>query len=214
MFTGLIRHRAKVLRIATEKRGPGLQGMELTLARPKGLNRTREGDSVAINGVCLTVKKVGRSGLSFDLVPETLARSNLGTLRHGDEVNLEPSLRLGDQLGGHLVYGHVDATATVVSLQPEGQGMRLVCATPTHLAPLIAEKGYVCLDGVSLTVAAVREGSFAVVLIPETLKRTTLGRKVPGQALNIEADPVARYVAACLEHGQAPPAQADAGVAR
>jgi riboflavin synthase len=131
-------------------------------------------------------------------VPETLARSNLGDLQAGDAVNLEASLRAGNEIGGHLVYGHVDATTVVLGKHPEGSGFRLWCVTPANLAPLIAEKGYIALDGVSLTVAALAEGEFAVALVPETIKRTTLGRKETGSALNLEVDPIARYVVHAL----------------
>jgi len=156
------------------------------------------GDSIAVNGVCLTVAAHAGTVLDFDVIPETLARSNLGQLSAGADVNLESSLKVGDRLDGHLVYGHIDATAAIIRIEPEGQGVRMWCATPASIAPLVCEKGYVALDGISLTVAAVDGGDFAVALIPETLKRTTLGRKRPGDVLNIEADPVARYVASVL----------------
>jgi riboflavin synthase len=158
----------------------------------------RLGDSVAVNGVCLTVAAHHGTVLDFDVIPETLARSNLGELSVGADVNLEMSLKVGDRLDGHLVYGHIDATTIIVRIEPEGQGVRMWCAIPPALASLVCEKGYVALDGTSLTVAAVEGAGFAVALIPETLKRTTLGRKRTGDALNIEADPVARYVAAVL----------------
>jgi riboflavin synthase len=134
-------------------------------------------------------------------VPETLARTTLGALAPGDVVNLEPSLRVGDALGGHLVYGHVDATTTIKKMIPEGPGFRMWCSTPLGAEPMIVAKGYVALDGVSLTVAEVAQDrrSFAVALIPETLKRTTLGAAREGAVLNFEADPVARYVAALLK---------------
>jgi len=169
-----------------------------------GLSNSALGASVAVNGVCLTVASVEGAQIAFDVVPETLSRSNLGELQRGDFVNVEPSLRLGDELGGHLVYGHVDATAVVLGKHPEGQGYRMWCVTPPALAPLIAEKGYVALDGVSLTVAAVGAGQFAVVLVPETITRTTLGRKDAGAALNLEADAVARYVAHILGRRKPP----------
>ena len=156
------------------------------------------GDSIAVNGVCLTVAARRDRMFEFDIIPETLSRSNLGSLVVGAAVNVEPSLRLGDSLDGHLVYGHVDATTAIERVDDEGQGARMWCRTPTIVAPLICLKGYVALEGVSLTVAAVEEGRFAVALIPETLKRTSLGRKRPGDLLNIEADPVARYVASVL----------------
>ena len=135
-------------------------------------------------------------------MPETLARTNLGGLVPGDIVNLEPSLRFGDEMGGHLVYGHVDATTTLEKKIPEGPGFRVWCSIPHAAEPMIVAKGYVALDGVSLTVAEVASDrrSFAVALIPETMKRTTLGTAREGAVLNLEADPVARYVAALLSH--------------
>ena len=141
-----------------------------------------------------------RGCLSFDVVPETLARSNLGDLKAGDVVNLEPSLRLGDPLGGHLVYGHVDTTVQIERKLSEGPGFRMWCSAPPALRPMIVAKGYVALDGVSLTVAEVDASrpSFAVALIPETLARSTLGRAQAGDRLNLEVDPVARYVQASI----------------
>ncbi len=150
-------------------------------------------DSVAIDGVCLTVVAHNERTLRFEVVPETLGRSTLGTLRTGSRVNVELSLRLGDRLGGHLVYGHVDATARIIGKEPEGQGHRLSIEIPTALRRYIVEKGYVAVDGVSLTVASVASGSFDVALIPETSARTTLGSKGNGDAVNLEVDPVARY---------------------
>jgi riboflavin synthase len=192
MFTGIITAMANVMRVS-----PGKGGLELTIDKPKGFIGAQEGDSVAINGVCLTVKSHNGS-LVFDVIPETLNRSNLKDLKKGEPVNVEPSLRVGDFVGGHMVYGHVDATCAIVGKEPEGQGYRLWCSTPPGLGKLIVEKGYVSLDGASLTVAEVKAGRFAVALIPETLKRTTLGRKAVGDSLNIEVDPVARYIAAYM----------------
>jgi riboflavin synthase len=195
MFTGLVMHLEPVKRVSA-KGG----GLELAIARPQTPRDIAAGDSIAVNGVCLTVTAVTPGELLFDVIPETLARSDLGALRPSDEVNVELSLRLGDALGGHLVYGHVDAATTILRVEPEGLGSRIWCSTPPGLERLIADKGYVCLDGVSLTVAATAPGRFAVALIPETLKRTTLGRKTAGSSLNVEVDPVARYVAAALEN--------------
>ena len=192
MFTGIINASGRVAR-----QTPDRQGVELTIAAPVVFAKTRDGDSIAVNGVCLTAKRPGAE-LVFDVVPETLARTNLGSLQTGDEVNLEPSLRVGDEIGGHLVYGHVDGVCRIVQRQEQGQGFRMWCELPVSLRAFVVEKGYVSLDGVSLTVAGVEEDRFCVALIPETLKRTTLGRKAVGDLLNIEADPVARYVAALL----------------
>jgi riboflavin synthase len=192
MFGGIISHTEEVANFIANA-----GGLELRIKRDHGFPRQPTGASVCVNGVCLTVKR-SQDLLVFDVVPETLRRSNLGDLREGELVNLEASLRVGDQIGGHFVYGHVDATSDIVAKDPEGPGYRMWCTTPPALERLIVEKGYVALDGVSLTVAAAEAGRFAVALIPETLKRTTLGRKGPGQSLNIEADPVARYVAALV----------------
>jgi riboflavin synthase len=194
MFTGIISHLTPVIRV-----GKNAGGLELVVARPDDRRELVPGNSVAINGVCLTAKAVSATEVGFDVIPETIARSNLGALSAGDLVNWEASLRAADELGGHLVYGHVDATCEIVRKDPEGQGVRMWCATPPKLAHLIVEKGYVSLDGVSLTVAQTAGDRFAVALIPETLKRTTLGRKSTGLSLNIEVDPVARYVAAQLQ---------------
>lgn len=193
MFTGIIRALGRV-----QSSTPDRQGLELSIDAGQAFAGTRDGDSIAVNGVCLTAKRPG-AGLLFDVVPETLERSDLGALRNGDEVNLEASLRAGDEIGGHLVYGHVDGVCAIVRRQAQGQGVRIWCELPASLRPFVTEKGYVTLDGVSLTVADVEAGVFSVALIPETLKRTTLGRKAVGDLLNIEADPVARYVAALLK---------------
>jgi riboflavin synthase len=193
MFTGIIPRLASVTR-ATRRSG----GIELAIEKLEILIGSQDGDSIAINGVCLTVKQHNGT-VVFDVIPETLARTNLGSLTKSDLVNVEPSLRVGDLVGGHMIYGHVDATCTIVRKEKEGQGYRLWCKTPSTLRSLIVEKGYVSLDGASLTVAQVKRDQFAVALIPETLKRTTLGRKGAGASLNIEVDPVARYVAAQLQ---------------
>lgn len=174
-------------------------GLKLSIRTPAGLSAKR-GDSISINGVCLTVVDDG-DPLGFDVVPETVSRTNLSELRQDDGVNLEASLRAGDPIGGHLVYGHVDATTVVLSKAKEGDGARMWCVTPPELGQLIAEKGSVALEGVSLTIAAVREGEFAVALIPETLAKTTLGEVEEGSSLNLEADPIARYVAHALRSG-------------
>lgn len=150
-------------------------------------------DSIAINGVCLTVTAIDHNVVDFDVVPETLARSALGSARKGERVNVEYALRAGDRMGGHFVYGHVDAAAKVLARTPEGQGARLRVELPETLRPLVREKGFVSADGVSLTVAAVGDDWFEIALVPETITRTTLGRRAPGDLVNLEADPIARY---------------------
>jgi len=157
------------------------------------------GESVANSGACLTVVERGGGLVGFDAVPETLARTIIGGWRPGTRVNLERALRLSDRLGGHLVAGHVDAVGEVLARKPEGQGARLTISLPPALAPLVAEKGSVAIDGVSLTVASAGRDRFEVALIPETLARTTLGEATPGRLVNLEADVVARHVARLRE---------------
>ena len=193
MFSGLIAHLGTVAAVVPEAAG----GVRLYVMAPEAIAEGVEPkDSIAICGVCLTVVAHDNATISFDVVPETLDRSTLGTLSPGSEVNLELSLRLGDRLGGHLVYGHVDARAAIVAKINEGQGHRLSVALPAALAPYIVEKGYVTVDGVSLTVAAVGAEHFEIALIPETSARTTLGKKTTGDLVNLEIDPIARYALA------------------
>jgi len=174
--------------------------MTLSIEPVLPIDGIRPGASIAVNGVCLTVVDAGGL-LTFEVVAESLSRTNLGELLQGDDVNLESSLRVGDEIGGHFVYGHIDATTIVLAKREEGLGCRMWCTTPPALEPLIAEKGSIALDGVSLTVAQIAQGEFAVALIPETLSHTTLGRKDAGSTLNLEADPIARYVAHIMARG-------------
>jgi riboflavin synthase len=146
----------------------------------------------------------GQGLVSFDAVPETLSRTTLGSWSAGTVVNLERALRLSDRLGGHLVAGHVDAVGEVLARAAEGQGARLTLSLPAPVAPLVAEKGSVAVDGVSLTVARAHRDRFEVALIPETLARTTLGQARPGAPVNLEADLVARHLARLGEFGAAP----------
>jgi riboflavin synthase len=151
-------------------------------------------DSIAVDGVCLTATAVETDVITFDLVPETLSRSTLGDRARGDRVNVEYSLKVGDRLGGHFVYGHVDATARVLRRTSEGQGERMRIELPAALRGMVVTKGFVAVDGVSLTVALTGDGWFEIALIPETLARTTLGERPAGSRVNLEADPLARYV--------------------
>jgi riboflavin synthase len=195
MFTGLVSDVGAVERIV-----PRQGGARLTL-RPRAMavDALVLGESVACSGVCLTVVERGGGLVSFDAVPETLARTTIGGWRPGALVNLERALALGDRLGGHLVQGHVDAVGEVVSRGAEGQGARLAIALPPAIAPLVAEKGSIAVDGVSLTVATAARDRFEVALIPETLARTTFGEARPGTKVNLEADVIARHVARLRE---------------
>jgi len=190
MFTGLIAYRGTVIGVEPLRGG----GATLRI-RCDGVERERPEakDSIAIDGVCLTATGVAESDVTFDVIPETLACSTLGERVAGDRVNVEYAVRLGERIGGHWVYGHVDAAAPVLAREPEGQGERMRIASPTAVAPMIAQKGFVAVDGVSLTVAAVQPEWFEVALIPETLARTTLGSRIPGSRVNLEVDPIARY---------------------
>lgn len=194
MFTGVIRARGVVvsLRRALSPR---------LVLRVAGL-RARVGDSVAVDGVCLTVARraglpAGQAGarLTFDLLAETLRATTLGRRRPGDRVNLEPALRLGDPVGGHWVLGHVDGVGRLVRRRPTAAGLAVVIAAPPSLRRYLAPKGAIAVDGVSLTLGPRRPGrTFTVFLIPQTVAATTLARKQPGDLVNLEADPIARYV--------------------
>ena len=162
--------------------------------------RARPGDSIAVNGACLTATRAPKRGiLSFDVSAETWRRTNLGGLSKGERVNLEPALRAGEALGGHLVSGHVDAPARLLALErlPEGFS-RLRVELPAELRRLVALKGSVAVDGVSLTVTKVSERWFESVLVPHTLIHTNLAWRRPGDILNVEVDLIARYVRAAL----------------
>jgi riboflavin synthase len=148
------------------------------------------GDSVAIDGICLTVVSAGAGRLTFDVVPETLGRVK----RFGNEVNVEPALRVGDELGGHYVQGHVDAVGRIQSVEAEAESLRVFVEAPEDVLRYCVEKGSITVDGVSLTIAELAEDAFAVALIPHTLDATTLSDLRPGQAVNLETDVLAKYV--------------------
>ncbi len=191
MFTGLVSDVGVVERVVPRQGGARLH------LRPRrmAVDGVALGESIACAGACLSVVERGDGLLAFEAVPETLSRTTVGTWKPGTRVNLERSVALGERLGGHLVQGHVDAVGEVLGCVAEGQGARLTVSLPREIAPLVAEKGSVAVDGVSLTVAALRGDRFEVALIPDTLARTTLGDLAAGARVNLEADLVARYVA-------------------
>jgi riboflavin synthase len=162
-----------------------------------------EGDSVAVNGVCLTAVEPHVDGFAADVMPETLRRSSLGPLRPGAEVNLELPLRAGDRMGGHVVQGHVDGTGEVDSVSDEGNSRVVRIAAPSELLRYVVEKGSIAVDGVSLTVSAIEDDWFEVSLIPETLERTTLGAAEAGSKVNLEVDVLAKYVEKLVARGAA-----------
>jgi len=189
MFTGIVRERARITSV--EPRGEGLLLRVAVEATADGL---APGDSVAVNGVCLTAERTDAGELAFWAGSETLSRTTLAGLQAGGEVNLEPALRAGDPLGGHLVQGHVDAVGRVRRVELEGEGARVWFDAPDQVLRYCAEKGSVTVDGVSLTVAALDDDGFAVALVPFTLDATTLGALGERDEVNLEADVLAKYV--------------------
>ncbi len=189
MFTGIVRELGRV-----DALDGGADGVRLRVDGPETAGQAGPGDSVAVDGVCLTVVEAAEGVLSFDAVPETLARTTLGRLGRGDAVNLEPALRAGEQLGGHLVQGHVDAVGRVRSVGPEGGGVRLEVSVPAELRRYCVEKGSICMQGVSLTIASLDDDGISVALIPHTLSVTTLGGLGPGDEVNLEVDVLAKHV--------------------
>ena len=190
MFTGIIEEVGRV-------RGVARKGdvTRLDVSAALTLEGSEVGASVAVSGVCLTVVERGPDGLAFEMGPETLARTALGVLRAGSVVNLERPLRLGGNLGGHLVLGHVDGTGTVAALtRVESTARMRITYRDRGLAPLLIPQGSVAVDGVSLTVASLEDDAFEVMLIPHTLAVTTLGRLAAGQAVNLETDVIGKYV--------------------
>jgi riboflavin synthase len=193
MFTGLIADLGSVKSIERDADGATL---EISTALADDL---AEGDSVAVNGVCLTATAVDNGAFRAQAMQETLRRSSLQQLRHGSRVNLELALRADGRLGGHIVQGHVDGTGTIAELHREGFARVLEIDVDKELARYLVQKGSVALDGVSLTVSELRDGGFSVSLIPETLARTTLGGAQVGDRVNLEADILAKHVERLME---------------
>jgi riboflavin synthase len=197
MFTGIITDVGRVRRL---QRAPGpAGGLALTIATAYDTASIPLGASIACSGPCLTVVAVEPRAFAVEASAETLACSTLGGWAEGAPVNLERALKVGDELGGHIVSGHVDGVARLLDRRPEGDSVRLVIAAPAELMPYIASKGSVALDGVSLTVNEVEATAFGVNLIPYTLAHTSFAEARPGQRMNLEIDPLARYVARLLD---------------
>ena len=183
MFTGIVETMGRVVRLA-----PRRHGRRFVIIAPRLSARVRQGDSVAVNGVCLSaVARRGRQ-LSFDVIPETLRRTTLRTLRAGDAVNVERAMRARDRLHGHVLLGHVDGTARVTAIAPRARDRWLDLRMPQRLAPYCVPKGSLAVDGVSLTIGRVSGRRVRLYLIPMTLRKTTLGRKRAGDRVNVEAD--------------------------
>jgi riboflavin synthase len=189
VFTGIVRELGTVVEVE-EAAG----GRALVVSAPETAGRTKLGDSVAVDGVCLTATRVEGGSIAFHAVPETIVRSTLGELEVNDPVNVEPALRAGEELGGHYVQGHVDAVGRIQSVEAEGEGLRVFVEAPDDVLRFCVEKGSITVDGVSLTVAELAADAFAVALVPHTLEGTTLSELRPRQRVNLEVDVLAKYV--------------------
>jgi len=194
MFTGIILGKGKVI----EKRASG-SGMVFSLDADFDLNDPEEGESIAVNGVCLTAMNINARRFTVDVSPESLARTNLGKLSVGSKVNLERALRLSDRLGGHMVSGHVDAVSKVLERRPVGDFVQFTFRVPAGLAKYIIEKGSIAIDGTSLTVNNCDDKTFSIVIIPHTLEVTLLGTLREGDSVNIEVDLIGKYVEKMLQ---------------
>lgn len=207
MFTGIVEELGTL-----SARTDGRDSSVIEVHAPTVALDARHGDSLAVDGVCLTVTARTAEGFTADVMAETLERSTLGRLRPGDPVNLERALRADGRLGGHVMQGHVDATTTVLSREPGERWEVVTFALPQQLRRYVVLKGSVALDGVSLTVSARSDDTFSVSLIPTTLRLTTLGQRSPGEEVNVEVDVLAKYVESMLAHGAVPAAPGGQGV--
>ncbi len=191
MFTGLVEEMGTV-----RERVPSTAGARMVIGCDVVRDGLAIGDSVSVNGACLTVVQMTDDTFAVDCVEETLRRTSVGDREAGDTVNLERAMRLGDRLGGHMVQGHVDGTGTVRGITPEGSGVLMSIACPHEVLRYVVEKGSITVDGVSLTVASREPDGFTIALIPHTMQATTLGANALGRRVNLEADVVAKYVEA------------------
>ena len=189
MFTGIVRERGRVASVEGDE-----EARHFEIDAPGSAAQLTIGDSVSIGGCCLTATAVSNGHFSVTAVPESINRTTLARLSAGDEVNLETAARAGEPLGGHYVQGHVDGIGRVASVEPEEEGARLWVESPPELLRYCVEKGSIAVDGVSLTISALRDGAFEVALVPHTLEETTLGRLKEGDEVNLEVDVLAKYV--------------------
>lgn len=199
MFTGIVEEKGKIRRVVS-----GSVSGSIEIKAKKVLEGTQLGDSIAVNGVCLTVTGMSGDAFTADVMAETLRRTNLGQLGIGASVNLERAMAADGRFGGHIVSGHIDGTGTVRSLKPEGNAVWVTIEAPTEILNLIVEKGSICIDGISLTVAYVDASVFKVSIIPHTGEETTLLSRKPGDIVNLENDVVGKYVEKLLGIYRAP----------
>jgi riboflavin synthase len=191
VFTGIVRERGRV--VAAERNGAE-GAVRLRIAAPLTAAESGLGDSISVAGCCLTAIATDDGELVFEAVPESLARTTLGSLGEGAEVNIEPALRAGEPLGGHYVQGHVDGVGRIRSVEPEGDGCRISVEVPAELLRYCVEKGSLAVDGVSLTIAALDGDGVEIALVPHTLRETTLSALGAGDPVNLEVDVLAKYV--------------------
>lgn len=189
MFTGIIEETGEVQNITR-----GVKSVRLTIAAKTVTQDTKVGDSICTNGVCLTVTSIDNHRFTADIMPESMRRSSLGSLRNGSKVNLERAISAGQRFGGHIVTGHIDGTGTIISTRKEDNAVWLHIKPPSRLLRYIVEKGSIAIDGVSLTVAAVTENGFSVSIIPHTGAETTLLSLLPDDEVNLECDIIGKYV--------------------
>ena len=199
MFTGIVRERGRLVSL-----NGGADGAELVVEAPQTAAGTNVGDSVALDGVCLTATDVSDGRIAFHAVAETLRRSTLAALEPGAEVNVEPALKAGEPLGGHYVQGHVDGVGRITRADPEGDGVRLRVEASPELLRYCVPKGSIAVQGVSLTIAALDDDGFEIALVPHTLTATTLADLQPGAPVNLEVDVLAKYVERLLGPSSAP----------
>ena len=186
MFTGIVEEIGKVISASTTR---------LVIAAPQVVDGMNPGDSIAVNGACLTVTDFDRASFSVDVMPETLQRTNLGLLKAGDSVNLERPTALGGKMSGHLVQGHVDNTGRIIALEWEGEALLLQFEAPTEILRYAVPKGFIAVDGISLTITEKDSSSFRVSVVEYTRQNTTLGSRKKGDVVNLEVDIIAKYVA-------------------
>jgi riboflavin synthase len=189
VFTGIVRERGRVVSLAG-----GDEGLHIEIEAPETAALSAVGDSIDVNGCCLTATAVADGRFSVTAIPESLSRTTLGGLAEGDEVNLETPLRAGEPLGGHFVQGHVDGVGSVASVADEGESRRLWIEAPPEILRYCVEKGSIAVDGVALTITALRDNAFEFALVPHTLAVTTLSDLEPGDRVNLEVDVLAKYV--------------------
>lgn len=200
MFTGIVEELGRIVRVPS----PGRAG-QLEIAATRVLAGTNVGDSIAVNGVCLTATTVSAAGFTADVMPQTLAHSNLGALRAGSPVNLERAMAADGRFGGHIVSGHIDGTGRITSTRRDDVAVWYDIEAPEAITRYVVEKGSIAIDGVSLTVARVSENGFSISMIPHTADVTALGRKRAGDIVNLECDIIGKYVERLLSSGRASP---------